>query len=443
MDAATRLIDAYFEHCEFFSPILSSKDEFLSLIAPLITEGCDSSNNATSIVAMTTFRAFIVFSVAVLLLNRTDSSFPVSRAEGYFAAAVQILVHNATAICTGDVEHIRNLVLIVQYCTFASNLTAAWHFIGLASRLAIELGLHDERTTERHQGELDDQRWLFWALYTCERNLCVIIRRPFSIPDEAIRTPLPTPRLEPLGDHAGRAAALHLIRYRIIESEIYTTLHQKKPLNGATLDMLAWRDGMRRKLLEWLGSAPMPSSPPTQLAPLNIFEAVIHNTMVILYYPSTAFPNPSDHDVEILVQSATKCIDCYKVAFRDGQLRFFWRTTHNLFRSGVAMAYCIHAQRVQNYQNLNLAEMNASVNTCMSILWAMVERFPAGRVYRDAFENLINSGPGPLDLTGSTGHMGVETQTQTPILFDAATLADMAIPQMTADPMFWGFGDPA
>lgn len=74
-DGGKRLIDAYFEHCEFFSPIISSKDAFCSSIAVLYNQQSDPGSSAAS---PSTFRAYIVFATAILLLNRTDSSFPVS-----------------------------------------------------------------------------------------------------------------------------------------------------------------------------------------------------------------------------------------------------------------------------------------------------------------------------------------------------------------------------
>jgi transcription factor-like protein len=431
-DAATRLIDAYFEHCEFFSPVIPSKTDFLAAVAPLLAE---ARRGLDTTITLARFRAYIVFAVAVLLLNRTDSSFPMSRAEGYFAVAVQILAQNPAIICTGDLEHLCNLLLIVQYSCFASNLAAAWQFIGLASRLAIELNLHDERINSGDLSpiQLNQRRWLFWALYTSDRNLCVIIGRPFSIPDEAIQTPLP----DLPGGSSERAPALHLIKHRLFESEIYTTLHQKKPLNGATLDLFSWREGMRQRLIEWVETAPISSAKTsTQLAPLGIFEAILNIGLVMLYYPSPSFPNPSEHDMLILARSAAECIRAYKAAFRDGHLRFFWRTTDNLFRSGVAMAYCVHIQSMHNYPGLVQADMIASVNMCVSILWAMVERYPAGKVYRDAFEVLANS----VLKSAETLARGMLQPDVSSLEQDPAAFTDIDLPQAAVDTLYWGFG---
>ncbi|GKT58174.1 transcription factor [Colletotrichum tofieldiae] len=416
-----------------------SKEDFLAAAALVYGEGPSGQNINLSdpTITLASFRAYTVYATAVLLLNRTDPAFPVSRAEGYFATATRLLAQNPAVICTGDLHHLCNLLLVAQYSCFASNLSGAWHFLGLASRLTIELSLHDERpvAAKLNQGQLNQRRWLFWALYTMERNLCVIVGRPFSIPDEVIYTPLP----DLPEDDGSRALALHLIKHRRLESEIHVTLNQRPPQNGTAVDLFSWRDGMRRRLIEWLDCAPTPTTPSTQLAPSGIFESILHNHMVLLYYPSESFPNPSENETLILAQSAAECVSNYRRTFRDRQLRFFWRTTHNLFRSGVAMAYCVHLQATHHYLDLNQADMIESVNTCMSILWAMVERYPSGSVYRDAFESLVNSVLRSADGGGNLG----QTQRQEPsaVAYDPSMFADMALPQESIDALYWGFGN--
>jgi hypothetical protein len=122
MEAASRLIHAYFEHCDFFSPILSSESDFLNTIAPLYDAG---ETGTSKPLANAKFRAFIIFGTAVLLLNRSDSSLPKSRSEGCFAAGMHTLSQHADLILTGDADHVTSLFLIIQHYYFYANLTAA------------------------------------------------------------------------------------------------------------------------------------------------------------------------------------------------------------------------------------------------------------------------------------------------------------------------------
>jgi hypothetical protein len=424
-EAASRLVDTYFEHADFFSPTITSKDGFLAAIHTL-NDGDQSANNDSKLLR---FRAFVVFATAVLLLNRTDSSFPVARAEFYYNAAMSTLASSTKIICTGDVAHLCNLLLLIQYSCFASNLSAAWHFLGLATRLAIELGLHQDLQAPY------ESEWLFWSLYTFERNLNVILGRPFSIPDEAIGTPLPTAS----DSDARRAHAIHLIKSRRLESEMYTTLNQLPSRNGAVLDMYLWRESMRQRLLEWRASTPATQNISSPLAPLDIFDGYLYTNLVLLYYPSRSFPNPSPTDLSFLACSASESISCYKRAFRDGHLRFYWRTIHNLFRSGVAMAYCIRAHTLHQFGDINQANMISSINTCSSILWGMAERYPPGKVYRDVFERLSNAVVQPSE--SDVG--GAQWPSESASLFSVNLpgLQDHQLPPTMSDMLQWNFGD--
>ncbi|KAM6517431.1 hypothetical protein FSOLCH5_15550 [Fusarium solani] len=148
---------------------------------------------------------------------------------------------------------------------------------------------------------------------------------------------------------------------------------------------------MRQRLMTWRASAPSSLVGSSQLAPLDLYDALLHKSLIDLYYPSTSLPDLSHHDALILATSAAASIGGIKQAFRDGRLRFYWRAAHNLFKAGVAMVFCIHHQIYHGSLNMDHADMVASVNTCVSILWGMVERYPAGKVYRDVFEGLSNS----------------------------------------------------
>lgn len=334
-EATHKLIDIYFEHCDFYSPILSSKEGFLNMIEPLFHEECSEHT-------LTHFRALIVIGTSILLLNTVDFSVPAAKSESYFNAASRLFAQNPALTCTDDLSHLINLLLIIQYCCFASNITAAWHFLGIATRLAIELKLHKDRYASSDHSGVNEMRWLFWSLYTFERNLCVIIGSPFSFSDEAIDTPFPS--IAP--DDPQNPLAIHLLKYRRLESEIYTTLNEKQSSNGAVLRKDLWRVGIYQRLQEWHASAPNVQRS-THLAPVEMLNGCFYNTLVLLYIPSRHFPSPSIEDLTILARAASDAIDCYKQTFQDGEIRFFWRTVHNLFRSGVAIAYC--AQSVVSY----------------------------------------------------------------------------------------------
>ncbi|GME54758.1 Fungal specific transcription factor domain containing protein [Neofusicoccum parvum] len=180
-DVSRQLIDAYFEHCGFFSPILY-RAEVLRML-----EASDESSVEER------YTLFMVLAVAIQLLNRTDSSLPAQRADAYFSAALRLLLDHPAVLLAGDLRHLEDLLLLVQYTCFSSSLTGAWHVIGLATRLAVDLGLHDHADhLPLDPLTLDRRKRLFWATYTFERNLCAVLGRPVSIPDESIFVSLPS-----------------------------------------------------------------------------------------------------------------------------------------------------------------------------------------------------------------------------------------------------------
>jgi hypothetical protein len=63
----------------------------------------------------------------------------------------------------------------------------------------------------------------------------------------------------------------------------------------------------------------------------------------------------------------------------------FWITFHNIFRAGVTLLDCFsHSPEVR--EQISLREVERSIHACSAVMWGMVERFPAAKVKRDAFE---------------------------------------------------------
>jgi len=372
-DASDVLTAAYFEHTEFFSPILS-REKFL-----------DTLNDPTKQhTPQDTYRIMVVYAVAGCLLNRKDPSFPISRSEVYYATALRLLADKPTLSQGSSIEHLCNYTLAIQYCMFQQSLTAAWFLLGHATRMVIELGLHlAGDTTNDPSPTADERQWIFWAVYSFDRILCNVLNRPFGLPDEAITAPLPAANEQV----AHRGAAIHIIRQRQLLSEIHRTQLYSHQWNDGAPNHRTWQLDMRQRLHSWYTSSPGLKAG-SKLIPENFWDGTLTNTLVLLLFPWPHLQSVDAEDIPFLAERASHAVEIYKTSFREGSLRYYWRTLHHLYRAGAALVYCIKQLSLCDTGQVSLTDLRAAVNTCCVVLWGMVERHHSGHAYRDMFDSL-------------------------------------------------------
>jgi len=70
--------------------------------------------------------------------------------------------------------------------------TGIWFLVGLASRMAVDHGLHHETSQSDNLTplELDMNRRLFYSVFNLDRLLCHALGRPPSIPDTFVSVPV-------------------------------------------------------------------------------------------------------------------------------------------------------------------------------------------------------------------------------------------------------------
>lgn len=383
-DAARTLIDVYFEHSDFFTPILS-RTKLLTLLEDAAQEG--SLYNANEPAPNSLFVASVVFGTSILLLNRQSVSFPSSRADAYFAYARSIIANNPVLIQRTSVQSLENVALMVQFLLLNAKLRPAWHLLGIATRLAIELDLHRHQAHDLSSDAGNDNCWLFWSIYSFERILNAVLERPLGIPDEAITAPLPE---LPRDMFDKRRIALHLIGQRQLLSEIFTTLVQGPPRNGATLDLAAWREDMLRRVQDSCSIEQSEDFEDQTLA-VEVPLGYSRSLLILLLYPPQGPAVQDKSQIALLANTACALIDRYKHLFKAGRLRYYWRTTHHLFRAGSALVYCIKQLALESHNSIALDSLKACVSAGYAVLWGMTERYQPGAVYRDEYEKLLAS----------------------------------------------------
>ncbi|KAA8630920.1 hypothetical protein SMACR_00882 [Sordaria macrospora] len=274
--------------------------------------------------------------------GKTDDDTRQCQPEEYHASAI---VHLEACLgnSAGGLEELQAVLLLANFALLRPVPPGLWYIVGVAVRLAVDLGLHYEdgkdiesglgmgdqseafsRERGRREYMRDLRRRLWWCTYSLDRLVSVCVGRPFGISDQVITTEFPsllddrfiTPSglLEPPPDVIGptyKLIAHHYFRLRLLQSEILQVLqfqqsqlarssglNQKNPYMHTSLPspflsqfetFRAWRIDIDRRLWEWKNSAPTRQQTGVQFSPeffdLNYWQAVI-----MLYRQSLSVP---------------------------------------------------------------------------------------------------------------------------------------------------------
>jgi hypothetical protein len=89
-----------------------------------------------------------------------------------------------------DTRSIITLLLLAIYCLRAPGGPGAWTYIGLAMRICIDLGLHRRTRKKRLDVETEMRKRIFWTCYFLDRQVSIVLGRPFAISDHDIDLPV-------------------------------------------------------------------------------------------------------------------------------------------------------------------------------------------------------------------------------------------------------------
>lgn len=170
----------------------------------------------------------------------------------------------------GGLEELQAVLLLAGFALLRPVAPGLWYIIGVAVRLAVDLGLHYEdgkdvdigldevpeelkgedtdlarmqkersaRERGRREWVRDFRRRLWWCTYSLDRLVSTCVGRPFGITDQVITTEFPsllddkyiTPAgfLEaPQGEPSYKRVSYHYFRLRLLQSEILQVLQHQ------------------------------------------------------------------------------------------------------------------------------------------------------------------------------------------------------------------------
>lgn len=225
--------------------------------------------------------------------------------------------------------------------------------MGHAVRLAVDLGLHFETSTDiaatkfdngwihqdpfapgahharvsglgRRQFMRDMRRRLWWCVYSFDRLASTVVGRPFSISDQVVTTEFPSLLDDRFITHQGllepddhirypsyKLVAHHYFRLRLLQSEIVQVLqyqgahrapasddagfnpYMHKQLSSPFLDgydsFQDWRSKIHERLWQWKREAPTPDQAGVKFNP-QFLELNYWQAVILLYRQSVTTP---------------------------------------------------------------------------------------------------------------------------------------------------------
>lgn len=171
------------------------------------------------------------------------------RSEKHFQAAANLLP--GVMALPSSLPTVQILLLLAIYSLRAPRGPGAWSYAGMAMRTCIELGLHRRRSRQpSHAADSDElQRRIFWSCYCLDRQVSIILGRPFAISDRDIDVELPTGTDDEYPSDA-ITCFVHICRLRKLESQIQQDTHR------VDLQCLAPVDTYLQQLQQWRSEIP-------------------------------------------------------------------------------------------------------------------------------------------------------------------------------------------
>ena len=262
-----------------------------------------------------------------------------------------------------------------------------------------------------------------------DRSLClelIISQFPSLIDDvhitcEGIRSP---------GEDSfhAKAISLHLFRFRQIQSEIRTVLFEKPHPAYAELDMITWQKSMHDRIQAWFNETPRAGNPtPYQVRDLELFELSFHRAIFYLYHPSPNITTLSEPMHATLTDAATHVIELYRKFFLERRITLYWQAVENISSAGIALMFTyVHSSLVR--ERIGFYSLETLIRSCSSILWGVVEHFPAFNSKRDEFDVIASKVLATLTTTSAArekvqDHLNSENPTNNGVEMCATNLS--------------------
>ncbi|RMZ80073.1 hypothetical protein DV737_g3155, partial [Chaetothyriales sp. CBS 132003] len=277
--------------------------------------------------------------------------------EEYHASAIvhlgSILSSHASDRPGGELEELQAVLLLAAFALLRPVAPGLWYIVGVAMRLAVDLGLHYEdgtglettangvdavsetaapipsigaRERGRREWMRDLRRRLWWCTYNFDRLVSTCVGRPFGITDQVVTTEFPSLLDDKYISKSGFAkhqgvssepsykrVSYHYLRLRLLQSEILQVLQYQQaqharstgtnqenefmhtnnpsPFLSKFSSFRSWRANIDQRLYEWMVSAPTQEETGVRFD-RKFLVLNYWQAVTTLYRPSLSVPEP-------------------------------------------------------------------------------------------------------------------------------------------------------
>ncbi|KIW63093.1 hypothetical protein PV04_09970 [Phialophora macrospora] len=387
--AAQFMFDNYIDVHEAQYPCLNEEDLNKSF------EICmDRASKASSYDLFTIYMVLAISSNTLIWKNERNA---VAASAWFFRRAKDQLLLPATV--GTERRQLEVALLLTKYSFVNPTACDPWYCIGDAVRLCIHLGLHEEpsRPSTLNPRELDARRKLFWTTCGLERTICSHLRLPFTLRDSPTMPKFPSALADacitPDGVRTGppkKAPALHILQFRLLESEIHGVLWTEEPCKFTQLD--DWYIDISTRVENWYSGAvefaacQQPEDGPEQQ--LEISTLLMNYLKFRLNRPCPKVRHRSRQCRVQCIQSAMEVIEDYTRYYHHRRLFYPWFAGHLLFEMAVVLLDTVWTCSAWLRERIELSKVLECITGLPNLLRQVASFWPAVNSCADCVETL-------------------------------------------------------
>ncbi|RDW59795.1 hypothetical protein BP6252_12882 [Coleophoma cylindrospora] len=303
-----------------------------------------------------------------------------------------------------DIRSVVTLILLGVFCLRApAKGPGAWTYVGLAMRIAIDIGLH--RQTYPHNRlsfGIEMRKRIFWSCYTFDRQVSIPLGRPFAISDRDIDCEMPLDVDEAATDikllekaskvdpevvpatSTTLSSFLHVLRIRKIESKIQQNVYRVDQSTGVSDGEI---DDFIAELDRWKAMIPLDSrrhvdSETVAFDGFSYYMVFYYKCLRLLLYPMISKPDVNPRFLKACAEACGGVTQTYKTLHQSLPVGYSLMALQTVFMAGLTLIYCTWISPEQVFSS----KTNNDIHACSIVLFVITERWPGAKKYRDIFE---------------------------------------------------------